>query len=247
MLYLRSRVTRYVLLFEGRTGSSYLTTSLDSHPKVHALEEALVRLKKEGHEAQERWIRKALTPPLIGRWGSIGFKTKLRDISDPARFSALLKELDVKIIHMQRKNRVKVTVSEINCNILHQKTNYYNIYKEEDRLAPVSIDVEQFKRVLKMREDLDSQLKHFVEELRLPTLELYYEDILRDEADVLHRTYNFLGVPPILTKGTSFKNTSDNLREALLNFDELRAEFIGTPYENMFDEVIAPPSNTRRG
>jgi hypothetical protein len=35
------------------------------------------------------------------------------------------------------------------------------------------------------------------------------------------------------------KITSDNLREAVTNFDELRACYQGTFYENMFDEVLA--------
>jgi len=202
------------------------------------MEEGLVRLKSAGHVAQEQWVRKTLTPPLLGRYGAIGFKTKLRDISDPALFRDLLRGLKVRIIHMQRKNRVKVTVSEINCNILHKKTNYYNVYKAENRLPPINISIAQFRETLKKREELDNALKDYVAGLNLPTLELYYEDLLKDEDTLLRSTYNFLDVPFLPTKGKSFKNTSDNLREALLNFDELRAAYAGTAYEKMFDEVL---------
>lgn len=240
LLYPRKNVTRFVLLFEGRTGSSYLISSLDQHPKVRAMEEGLVILKKEGHYAQAQWTCKALSVPILSRWGAVGFKTKLRDISDPEQFARLLQELNVKIIHMQRRNRIKVTVSEINCNVLYQRTNYYNVYKEQDQLPPISIELEHFKKILKMREDLDNRLSNYVADLGLPILEIYYEDLLIDERSTLKNTYEFLGVPARHTRGKSFKNTSDDLRQALLNFNELRTAFAGTPYESMFDEILAP-------
>ncbi len=36
------------------------------------------------------------------------------------------------------------------------------------------------------------------------------------------------------------KNTSDDLRKVIMNFDELRSHYIGTPFELMFDEVLVP-------
>ena len=38
----------------------------------------------------------------------------------------------------------------------------------------------------------------------------------------------------------SLKVTSDDLRDSVKNFDELRARYVGTPYEPMFDEVLTP-------
>jgi LPS sulfotransferase NodH len=236
--YLRKSVTPFVILFEGRTGSSYLVTSISKHPNVRAGWEELVQLKPRGHEAQAEWADKALTAPLIGRFGAVGFKTKLRDIADPTQFSRLLRERNVKIVHMQRRNRVKVAISEINCNVLHARTGSYNVYKEDDRLPPIRIDVAEFKNTLAMREQLDSDLKGFVDDLHLPTLDICYENILLDEPNTLKTTYEFIGVTPRLTKGASYKNTNDDLRNALLNFEELKASVSGTPYEDMFDEVL---------
>jgi hypothetical protein len=34
------------------------------------------------------------------------------------------------------------------------------------------------------------------------------------------------------------KNTSDDLREAILNFDELRDSYSGSRYAHQFDEVL---------
>jgi hypothetical protein len=38
----------------------------------------------------------------------------------------------------------------------------------------------------------------------------------------------------------TLKHTNDDLRQVILNFDELRSDYVGTPYECMFDEVLAP-------
>jgi hypothetical protein len=40
--------------------------------------------------------------------------------------------------------------------------------------------------------------------------------------------------------GQTLKITSDDLRAAIVNFDQLRANYVGTQYEPMFDEVLLP-------
>ncbi|WJW75841.1 hypothetical protein QVG61_01765 [Thiohalobacter sp. IOR34] len=238
MFYPRSRMTRFVLLFEGRTGSSYLISSLNAHPRVLALEEELRRFKAEGHAAQARWVEQALRLPLLGRRLSRGFKTKLRDIAEPQRFAELLRQQQVRILYMRRRNRIKTVVSALRSRMLKEKTNQYNAYRPEERLGPVEIPLDQFDRLLIQRERLDAELDAFVEGLGLPTLPLFYEDILLDEDGLLRRLYAFLGVPPRRTRGVSFKNTSDDLRQSVLNFDALRAAYADTAYAAMFDEVL---------
>ena len=39
-------------------------------------------------------------------------------------------------------------------------------------------------------------------------------------------------------KGSTVKVTSDDLRESIENFDDLREHYVGTEYEAMFDEVL---------
>ena len=42
------------------------------------------------------------------------------------------------------------------------------------------------------------------------------------------------------------KNINDDLREAVSNFDELRSHYVGTPYEQMFDEVLVSVQSYRQ-
>ena len=238
MLYFRKNVCSFVILFEGRTGSSYLTEHLDSHPNIRAHMEILGPLKNDPPIAQLQRTRKTLMPPVIGRHGAVGFKTKLRILTDPDAFAELLKKLRVKIIYMQRRNKVKEALSEITSNILKQKIDNYNIYDESQRVGAIHVDLKDFDWTIRFREEMDGKLNSYVSNLQLPTLPVFYEDLLLDLKKELRRIFSFLSVPYKKTGSKMQKHTQDDLRQALSNYDEIKAYYTSTKYQNMFDEVL---------
>jgi LPS sulfotransferase NodH len=239
--HLQQQVTPYVILFIERDGSTYLTSLLISHPDINAIYERFAVMKQKGEGAQEQldWARSFLTPPLIGKTAALGFKTKLVDVLDHAGFARLLQERWVHILQMQRRNHVKAVVSRINARRLHDASGNWNLYKEEDRMPPMAIDRAEFDAFLKERELAEQELEAYVSQLRLPTLKIVYEDLLRERDATMQRVFSFLRVQPLQVEGKTLKHTSDDLREVILNFDELRAQYVGTVYESMFDEVLA--------
>lgn len=240
VIYLRNQVKLYVLLFEGRTGSTFLTETLAQHPDVLAEVEQLRALTKAGQGAAEQlaWAKEFLTPPLAGPHKVRGFKTKLRDVLDPAALAGLLREKQVLVIHMQRRNRIKKALSYFTGRQLSQTTNNWNLYDAAKRPGAFVLDVAEFDAALQEREEWDHNLDAYVQSLHQPTLSLYYEDMLLDQQAFLETVYRFLDVAYRPVRATSLKNTSDDLRQVLLNFDELRTHYAGTPYEAMFDEVL---------
>jgi LPS sulfotransferase NodH len=236
--YFRPQVTPYVILFVERDGSTYLTSLLSAHSHIGAIYERFAVLQQKGASAAEQldWARTYYTPPLIGRIGAIGFKTKLVDALDLDGFSQLLHEKQVKIIHMQRRNRVKAVVSRINARRLHDATGNWNLYQEKDRMPPMAVDLPEFRQFIKEREEADNELTAYAEQLRLPRLLVQYEELQANRDRTLGEIFDFLGVPLQPVVGKTKKHTSDDLREVILNFDELRADYAGTPYETMFDE-----------
>ena len=242
--YFRNQVTPYVILFIERDGSTFFSSMLKSHPEIHALYERFAELRQRGAgpEEQMRWAREFFTPPLFGRYSAVGFKTKLVDVLDPEAFIALLKEKQCRIIQMQRRNRVKAVVSRINARRLYEKSGYWNLYKESDRLPPLEIDPDQFDLFLQERIEADRALDEFVNRLNLPTLKIVYEELLVDREAVLQKVFPFLRVKPCELEGKSLKATSDDLREVVLNFEELRTRYAGSIYSAMFDEVLSQPA-----
>jgi hypothetical protein len=256
------QVTRFVLLFQGRCGSSNLIEALDSHPDIRAQGEVLAAWRSDA-ASQLREARYLLGAPaadsaaarlktkvkdLAARCGLgprpakpvVGFKIKLRDLADPGQFAALMRELGAKVILLRRRNRVKIVVSSINSRRLHSATGEWNARSEGQRPGPVAIDPKEFESQLRIKEEHEQLLLDYVRTIGLPTLELCYEDLLSDYEGSLGKLFAFLGVPYQLVRGKCVKNTSDDLRDALLNFEELRARYAGTPYEAMFDEVLVP-------
>ncbi|MCF8063144.1 MAG: hypothetical protein K9M82_11550 [Deltaproteobacteria bacterium] len=238
MLYHRNQITPFVLLFEGRAGSTFLIEHLDSHPQIRARKEILGPLRKDPPRAQLERTRNVLTRGLVSRYKAMGFKTKLRILTDPAGFSNLLHELDVKIIHLKRKNRVKEALSELLSNILKEKINDYNIYSSEERLDPIHVDYREFNWTLRLREDLDSKLNDYISTMKLPVLPIFYEDLLLGLDDQLKKIFQFIDVKNSKTKSGMVKHTNEDLRKVITNFDEIKKKYLNTDYEMMFDEVL---------
>jgi LPS sulfotransferase NodH len=242
-LYFRSQVIRFVLLFAGRTGSTYLITLLNSHPEIHAYGESLDEFKAGEANSQLSRASELLTPPFIGRYKAQGFKTKLVDILDPAGFARLLQKKRCLIIYMRRHNHIKAVVSRLNAKRLWQATGEWNLFDETNRLPPFTIDLTEFDELLEHREKVDKELGIYIRELQLPTLSLSYEELISDEEAVINRIFSFLHATPRPLQGATLKNTDDDLTKVVLNYDELRSQYIGTHFEAMFDEVLVPLKN----
>jgi hypothetical protein len=238
----RFQVTRFVILFVERAGSTFLITVLRSHPSVLALTEKLAVLREEGKSAADQlaWAKVFLTPPLVGRHHAIGFKTKLVDVLDPAGLAQVLRLCKCRIIQLQRRNTVKGVVSTLNARRQWQVSGNWNLLNESTRQPAFVVDPSEFDALLQTREKLDRDLEQYVEQLQLPTLRLFYEDLLLDEQAFVGTVLSFLGSRNQPLKPVTLKNTGDDLRQAVLNFDELRTQYAGTRYEAMFDEVLAP-------
>lgn len=240
MYYLRPQVTSYVILFIERDGSTYLTSMLMEHPEIQAEYEKFAVLRQQGAQGKEqlRWLNEFLTPPLLGKKAALGFKTKLVDVMDMDGFKRLLYKKNCHLIQMRRRNMVKAVISRINARRLYEASGKWNLYKESDRMPPMEIDPHQFDQFLEERRLADLELDNFIAGLDLPKIKVEYEDLLVNRDFVMNKLFAFIDVPPQPLQGKTLKNTQDNLREVVLNFDDLRGHYTDSVYEVMFDEVL---------
>jgi LPS sulfotransferase NodH len=244
-IYLRHQVCPFVVLFIERDGSTYLISLLMSHPDILAENErfAAMRLRQMDGQDQLEWARDFFSMPLVSRVAAKGFKTKLVDVLDPEGFKSFLRQIESRIIHMYRRNHVKAVVSRINAKRLHESVGTWNLYDEKDRMSPMTIDPEEFDCYLRQRAQAEANLTAYVEGLDLPTLRMSYEDLLTDREEALAQVFDFLGVRSACVMSRTIKHTSDNLRDVIVNLDELKAGYRGTRYEKMFEEVLIPSSS----
>ena len=187
----------FVVLFEGKSGSTFLIEALDSHPQIQAEKEYLATLGKrikrgkEDPDAQLRWARDFLMSESNAECSARGFKTKLKDVIDPKGFASVLNEVGARIILLHRRNRIKLLVSLLNSIQLNERTGDWNLYDDGDRLPPLTVDLEKFDQWLGSLERRHDRLISFVERLTLPTLSIHYEDILLNNAAMFKAVCEF--------------------------------------------------------
>lgn len=217
--------------------------ALDSHPQIRAEKELLAALRKKVKKgaadpaSQVQCVQKLFAAGDYD-YQVVGFKTKPKDILQRQELARVLQAAGTRVILLQRRNRIKLLVSLLNAVRLNVATGDWNLYHESDRQTMLKVDVSEFKAWLENVERHNSELNAYARGLHLPTLNLYYEDILVEEESSFRRVCDFLEVPYQELCGNCKKNTSDDLREVVANFDELKTSFSGTRYVTMFDEVM---------
>ncbi len=243
-------MTKFAVVFHGRCGSAYLRMLLNTSPEVHFEGEKLLeslKRQEDGAAAQVAMVhgfyqkaqeRRRKHPKLI----CAGFKIKPNDLLDKEGFYNALIEEKAKVIHMQRRNRVKQGVSILNSLRLKEVTGSVHLRKGQTAPGPFELDIDRFRKLLKNLEIRETELTERVASLPLPVHHLDYEELLTDRQATLASLGKFLDIDPALLDHESDqipqKQTKDDLTVMLLNFQEVRRLYEGTPYETMFDEVL---------
>jgi LPS sulfotransferase NodH len=229
----------FVIIFPARVGSTLLQTLLDSHPRIEARGEVFCSSAGLDADAQIAWLEghwrgRGAFGPVLAR----GFKTKWSDIRDRDRFARVIRLRRARVIRMHRRNTIKAAVSLITGESRYRATGEWNRRQGQPPLTRLRIDAELLAENLRITELHHEEIRDYVEGLGVPTLSIAYEDLVLDQGPVLQKACRFLRVRSRQLASPVKKNTRDDLRKALANFDELRARYEGTRYAAMFDEVL---------
>lgn len=260
---------KFVILFQGRTGSTMLIDALKRHPDVDARGEILQnpaqeikgwgtpehpvkRMIRSGRAAwfgtpvddQMARARECWNGPAAGAQ-AVGFKTKVRDLLDIEPLKSEIESADVRLIMMKRANLVKQAVSRVRAMALYERHQsggqggQWNLTNDADRPGPTQIPLPEFDAMLQLVEYDERVLEATCDYIRAQRLDLEYNDLLVDRERWFRSVFDFLEIEAIPLESSFKKNTSDDLSESIANFDELRAHYLGTRFEQMFDERFA--------
>lgn len=248
----------FLILFQGRAGSSFLVDALAKVPGVVAEGEMLVGVDP-AHGSLRNRVRRLLRPLpddgvdrlqltwtrtfFRGDWPgarAVGFKTKVRDVFDLEGFARVLAEEHVRVIVLERRNLVKQAVSNLNAERLHAAHGEWNLRDGQGNLGSFEADPDRFDDLLRKVVLEHEVLDAFVRYLRLPLLRLDYEGLVQDRNAWFHAACAFLGLPASEPVSQVRKNTGDDLRSVLRNFAALRARYEGSRFAAMFDDVPQP-------
>lgn len=219
--------TRFLILAQGRSGSTVLVDLMNSHPDIVSWGEILDRNVVVNVRNPRKWAEGLCT---LSRRPACGFKVKIYQIErhqgkDPRALLTEFHENGWKLIYLKRTNLLRHAISDIRS----EKTGLFHVVDREGEVASVkgprgkiriewselleAIDFRQ--RCLEGEETALKGLPHLVVE--------YESGLLNPDAQpvTMNRVFSYLGLPEY-EAGTSFQKVgAKNLGKDIENFEEL--------------------------
>lgn len=223
-----------------RVGSTFLQKAINSHPKIAGIDEVFVNMaRKEGmkksgftpylrssYNQPDQYIRKVIWAKYPRK--HIVFKLMYNQIDYHAGLKKFIKENDLPIIHLMRRNLVKQIISGQNAaTTMHD---------------PINIQANNLLHFVKLADTLNKKWKERFKDHK--KLELYYEDIIgkKDnqftyvEESVNMAICDFFGAKNIPMFTDTKKKNKDSIWTYLQNRKAVENEFKGTKYQWMIED-----------
>jgi len=242
---------KFIIFSLGRTGSSYLVSLLNSHPRIqcysevfhknHAIFYELDNFRKSSNELltlREKdpidFLNQFIYRGHSKKMRAVGFKAVYVQMIDE-RFKQIpqyLKSLNnLKIIYLRRENSLKAFISLL----MAKRTLVWRITKPSMQFdEPIRLNFKECLKAFKARQRHSDLLRAFFDPHE--TLELTYEDLTRDVAFETAQIQAFLGIKPIELSSPLLKQNIRSLQESILNYHELKDQFKDMPWAKYFDE-----------
>jgi hypothetical protein len=225
-----------ILMPWGRVGSNLVMNIVAQSGPAKLANETFNTIK--GEAEQLAWYREhyefgaeAPSKPVIG------CKQNVLSITDPAGFAERLLADGVRVVRMRRDNLVKVAVSQMRAEVYAERTKEqtgkprWAVRKGEQPLEPIVIDPEILQRRLSIASKAQDRLMGMFSPGDV--LDIEYADIRTDLDGLVGRLRRWIGLPTDQPFKVAFeKATSDNLKDAVLNFRQVKRRLKGTPYES---------------
>jgi LPS sulfotransferase NodH len=213
-----------VILSAPRSGSTLLHTYLNFHSHIKSYGEVL-REYFEGNNSEKNSVNiveRLVFKPHSTNCKAVGLKIFYEYYKQHPYYAACFQEVlikkDVKIIHLIRKDILKLYVSLK----IAEKTNVWSTGKSStqhnaDQITIDLTDYLQFRAEYQQHQQLFTSLfqDHAV-------LEISYEDLAQHPDVVLKNVQQFLGVKPQQLKTLLKKQNQDNVKTHVTNYDEVQ-------------------------
>jgi LPS sulfotransferase NodH len=225
----------------GRSGSTLIINLLRQDPRIEMLGEIFAY--KDSAEQQTLlsgfFDGKLPSGKSVSRETRVlGLKTKLADIDDPDHLAAQIKHHRPIVVLNRRHNYLKQAISYARMIALKEQLktrhgrSYSNARSADDVVGKIEVDASAIQGWCKQFEELDHQLVSFANRLALGCTTLSYEEFSSDVDAVARKFERILGFSPCIpNKDVVFKNTPEDLREAITNYEDLATSIKGTKYE----------------
>jgi hypothetical protein len=242
----------YIIIFEGRNGSSHLVSMLNGHPGTICYPEIMPSLDAPDQCAAILTVSAGAGLHLLcgfaaadfyfpdgfqKKWEmrpflATGFKTKVSDFKNIVSAIQQLEQENYMLIYLQRGNPLRAVLSLINGKELEKNTGDWNVRDPQYVQGQFTVDLDEFRQQLEHRILVESLHRWFYTAFKGPKISALYEDLVKDEEAFLARILEFLELPPLERKprGAFVKLMPESLRAAVLNYDDLVHAYRNTEF-----------------
>jgi hypothetical protein len=242
-----SDASRFFIVTYGRTGSRMLRGMLDSHLAVRChgevfgenlssltagRAELLPSLAEERGRDPVKFLQGRVFKP-EGRQ-SVGFKILYRQLFDawPGLLEALAHDVDVKVIHLLRRDGIRRFMSEqfIRLTGVHELA----VGTTRPCVEPMHVHV---PALLESLAAVDAGAARVRSVFRShPFLEMTYEDLVSPDGQMIGRVQEFVGVRPMALSSGVQKVLPEDLHALIANLDEVLDAVRRSPFSDMLAE-----------
>jgi len=219
--------TKFIIFSIGRTGGNLLASLLNSHREINCRDELLLKPVFSPEEYLK--MNASLSVEDVYGFKLNTFHFRVQKINDPVAFVMNLVDQRYQIIHLQRRNFLRMAISHLYA--IHRKKFHHKSNQGQQSLIKMSVGIDELQDELDLLEGYRIIEDSIIE--NVSSLSLYYEEDLLNEnchQKTVDRITNFLEIPPDKVKTDYIKTTPSDLSSFIENYDEIKEYLSYTKY-----------------
>jgi len=222
---------KFIILSRSRTGSNLLLSYLNVHPNIIANHEIFQRPSKKSYqrilEGQFRKYPKSVK--------AVGFKIFYNHPLGEENHDLWAELMDMKnlyIIHLKRRNILRTLLS---LKLALESDKWIKYSPDQQRVymkKAVSFEAKDLERGFKQTRQWEQQGYAMFKDH--PLLTIWYQELENKPNETFNKVAAFLGLEPCEIRTYLQKQNPEKSSDLIMNFEELKNNFLGTPWESYF-------------
>ena len=161
---------------------------------------------------------------------ALGFKLFYHHADDNwERVWPYLQGQDLKVLHLKRRNYLKVLLS---ISVAMRTKQFVSRNITNSRQQSITLDYNECLHWFEMTKAWENKFDTYFDD----SLILYYEDLVKNYAQIMQNIQEYLNVRVGETRSPLKKQSQLTLDKAITNFDQLRRQFSGSEWEVFFEQ-----------
>ena len=228
----QSDYRKFIILSRSRTGSNLLFSYLNGHPNIIANNEIFQWPNKKGYQKiLKNQFRKY--PKSIKAVGFKIFYDHPLGEENHELWSELMNMKNLFVIHLKRRNILRTLLS-LKLALETDKWVKFSSEKFFSKKKIVSFITDELEQGFIQTRNWEKQGEAMFSDH--PLITIWYQELDNEPVETLNKVTSFLGVEPCETRTYLQKQNPEKSSDLIMNFEELKNDFFGTPWESFFHD-----------